>query len=62
MGWEVFSKNDQFEVGVGDKSEILDRQVVWRSSSPFGFSNLVQFCCKQRGFHRIIFDMSRSRG
>ena len=34
---------------------------MWRSSSPFGFSSLVQFCCKQRGFCRIIFDMLRSR-
>ena len=34
--------------------------MMWRFSTPFGFSGLVQFCCKQRGFRRIIFDMSRS--
>ena len=34
--------------------------MVWGSSSPFGFSGLVQFCCKQSGFCRFIFDMPRS--
>ena len=62
MGWEVFSKNFQFKVGVWNKVKFWTDRVVWGSSSPFSFFGLVQFYCKQSGFCRLIFDMPRSGG
>ena len=60
MDREVFNKNVQYKVGVRDRVKLW-KDRVWRSSSQFGISSPVQFCYKQRGFRRVIFDMSRGR-
>ena len=62
LGCEVFNKNVQFKVGVGDRVKFWTNR--WCGDLPLHLAFLVflQFCYKQRGFRRIIFDMSRSGG
>ena len=44
MGWEVFSKNIWFEVGVGDGVKLLDRSMVWGFSTSIDLSGCVWDC------------------
>ena len=41
MGWEVFNKNVQFEVGVGDRVKFWTD--LWCGNSPLQLTFLVEF-------------------